>query len=124
MKLDCNPAAGLPGGILNLVQYVGWDHKNIQRLQKKRLSFPEMCGSRAEHNADLIKWMKMLELRVRVRVPGIIVEKIEERIGFPVYPNEVPVLVEYHVLDQHYESPFVRERGFPAERRSVQPCFL
>ena len=71
-----------------------------------------MGGDGTEHDADLIKGVKMLELHVVVRVPGVVVKEVEKTVAFLVYPDEIPVLVEHHILDQHCDAS-----SFPAGNR-------
>ena len=71
IKLNNQPLAGIAGGILGPVQYIGRQTQNIEGLQLVGLAFQKMGGMGAEHHIQLIKGVEVLELHVDVRASHI-----------------------------------------------------
>ena len=105
IKLDDQPLTGCSGRVLGLVESVRRDPNDIECLDLVGDTFYEVNGIGTQQDAQLIKGVKVLELHIDLCASDIIIKEVENSIIFFVDTNEVFVLVESQILNEHRELP-------------------
>ena len=105
IELDDQPSAGLPGGILGLMQPVGGDTNNVKSpdLIRNALNKVDRVGTKGD--TQFKKCMEVLEPHIDVRASDIVIKKVEYGIRFFVYMDIVLILIQCQILDDHVSDP-------------------
>ena len=99
-ELNDDPPAGASRRVLGLVEDAGRNGENVVGLHLVGLALQKMHALGAEHDAQLIEGVEVLELHIDVGGAGVVVEEVEQRVLLPVHPDIVLVLIQHRALSQ------------------------